>query len=108
MAAACVTEWRRRLYDPPPTDDAHYITFAPFDPVIHESARKTMMESGATVAVNCREGGELGEGGDGSDESGGGSSNRGKSSDKVCFEENMLKEGPYVRRANSPPFILYL
>ena len=95
MAAACVAEWRRRLYDPPSTDDPHYITFAPFDPVIHESARKTMMESGATVAVNSREGGgrgevAVGEGGDGSDESGGGESNRGKSSDKVCFEENML------------------
>ena len=85
MAAACVAEWRRRLYDPPPTDDPHYITFAPFDPVVHEPARKTMMEKGASVADYGR-GGDVGAGGDASGESCGGSGNRGTLSDKVCYE----------------------
>ena len=104
MAAACVAEWRRRLYDPPPTDDPHYITFDPFDPVTHESARKTMMESGAPVAVNGRGGGggggEVGSGGDGNGES----ANRGKSSDKVCFEKNARERAICV--ASSPFFFI--
>lgn len=83
MAAACVAEWRRRLYDPAPTDDPHFITFAPFDPAIHEPARKTMMESSASVAVNGRGRGEVVVGVGGSDESGCGSSIRGKSSNEV-------------------------
>ena len=104
MAAACVVEWRRRLYDSPPNDDPHYITFAPFDPVIHESARKTMMNGGASVAVNGqgREGeAGAGAGGDGSDESGGGISNRGQSLDKVRSEEN-------IRSSSLNDFILHL
>ena len=91
MAAACVAEWRRRLYDPAPTDDPHFITFAPFDPAIHEPARKTMMESSASVAVNGRGRGEVVVGVGGSDESGGGSSIRGKSSNEVCCSDHEFK-----------------
>lgn len=87
MAAACVAEWRRRLYDPAPTDDPHFITFAPFDPAIHEPARKAMMESSASVAVNGRGRGEV-VGVGGSDESGGGSSIRGKSSIEAFHRRN--------------------
>jgi len=80
MTAACIKEWRHRLYEPPPTDDPHYITFAPFDPDIHEPARKTMIETSAAAAA-CEGRGEGGIGG-------GRNGSKGNSSNKAFHPRN--------------------
>ncbi|XP_013188907.2 AKT-interacting protein isoform X2 [Amyelois transitella] len=32
------------IYDDPPTDDKHYITFTPYDPEVHENAKNMMLK----------------------------------------------------------------
>lgn len=39
----CVISSIDHIYDDPPTDDKHYITFKPYDPDIHENAKSIML-----------------------------------------------------------------
>lgn len=32
------------IYDDPPTDDRHYISFQPYDPEIHDNAKNIMLK----------------------------------------------------------------
>lgn len=32
------------LYDDPPTNDKHYITFKPYDPEVHDAAKDIMLK----------------------------------------------------------------
>lgn len=48
-ASECVAEWKARLYEQPPTDDPHYMTFDPFEDDLHQPVLKNMMESAAEV-----------------------------------------------------------
>ncbi|XP_057665326.1 protein crossbronx homolog [Diorhabda carinulata] len=41
-----VQESKKRLYDEPPIDDQHYITFEPYDPDIHDKVKATMLSQG--------------------------------------------------------------
>ncbi|XP_072936778.1 protein crossbronx homolog [Epargyreus clarus] len=41
----CVTSSINRIYDDPPTEDKHYITFKPYDPSIHETAKNIMLKA---------------------------------------------------------------
>jgi hypothetical protein len=69
LASTCVSEWRRRMYDSAPTDDPHFITFSPFEPAIHEPARRAMVESGAAAKTGgSGRGGGGGGGRDGGEE----------------------------------------
>ncbi|XP_045511407.1 protein crossbronx homolog isoform X1 [Colias croceus] len=43
-AKECVSLSTEHLYDDPPTDDKHYITFKPYDPKIHDAARNKMLK----------------------------------------------------------------
>lgn len=36
------------IYDDPPTEDRHYITFKPYDPEIHDNAKNIMLKSSKT------------------------------------------------------------
>lgn len=36
------------IYDDPPVDDKHYITFKPYDPELHETAKNEMLKLSKT------------------------------------------------------------
>ncbi|CAH0404790.1 unnamed protein product [Chilo suppressalis] len=40
----CIVSSIDHLYDDPPTEDKHYITFKPYDPEIHDSAKNIMLK----------------------------------------------------------------
>ena len=48
----CVSEWKTRLYERPPTDDPHYMSFDQFEADVHEPVLKSMVESAAEVNIN--------------------------------------------------------
>ncbi|XP_041968328.1 protein crossbronx homolog isoform X2 [Aricia agestis] len=41
----CVAHSIERVYDEPPTEDKHYITFKPYDPNVHDPAKNLMMKA---------------------------------------------------------------
>lgn len=52
----CVADWRGRLYEAPPTEDPHYITFSPYEMETHEPVRKAMVQnSGREVKRKVRQ-----------------------------------------------------
>ena len=46
---SCVSDWQSRKFSPPPIDDPHYISFAPYEPEKHEPVMKSMIETGKEV-----------------------------------------------------------
>lgn len=40
----CVVSSIDHVYDDPPTEDKHYITFKPYDPDVHDDAKNIMMK----------------------------------------------------------------
>ncbi|CAG9566948.1 unnamed protein product [Danaus chrysippus] len=44
----CIVASVEHVYDDPPTDDKHYITFKPYDPSIHDNARNMMLKPSNT------------------------------------------------------------
>ncbi|XP_046413825.1 AKT-interacting protein-like [Neodiprion fabricii] len=44
-ARASVTESLSQLYDPPSTDDPHYITFTPYDSSLHDGIKEEILKS---------------------------------------------------------------
>lgn len=40
----CVVSSIDHVYDDPPTEDKHYITFKPYDPDIHDTAKNIMLQ----------------------------------------------------------------
>ncbi|KAK7793721.1 hypothetical protein R5R35_007877 [Gryllus longicercus] len=62
-AQLCVKESQERVYDPPPTDDPHYIAFEPYNEDIHgpvrESIFKQKEEDGGSVGPSWVQPGSL-------------------------------------------------
>ncbi|CAH2066673.1 unnamed protein product, partial [Iphiclides podalirius] len=44
----CIMSSIDHIYDDPPTEDKHYITFKPYDPEIHDNAKNVMLKSSKT------------------------------------------------------------
>lgn len=44
-ARECIVASIDHIYDDPPTEDKHYITFKPYDPSIHDSAKDMMLKT---------------------------------------------------------------
>lgn len=40
----CIVSSIDHVYDDPPTEDKHYITFMPYDPSIHDAAKEMMLK----------------------------------------------------------------
>lgn len=40
----CVIASIDQIYDDPPTEDRHYISFQPYDPQIHDNAKNLMLK----------------------------------------------------------------
>lgn len=52
------------IYDEPPNEDKHYITFKPYNPDVHDSAKNVMLKSpnvseGATLGISWVQQGSL-------------------------------------------------
>lgn len=41
--AQCVENSKQRLFDPPPTDDPHYLSFEPYEPAVHDQVKQRML-----------------------------------------------------------------
>lgn len=41
----CIALSVEHVYDDPPSNDKHYITFKPYDPNIHETAKNVMLKT---------------------------------------------------------------
>jgi len=52
----CVGEWKDRLYEPPSTDDPHFLAFQQYEPKVHEPVRIAMVEDARRLqqeSENC-------------------------------------------------------
>lgn len=47
-AKECVANSINHIYDDPPTEDKHYITFKPYDPSLHDTAKNVMLKTPVT------------------------------------------------------------